>query len=126
MNNENRKLINLRDGIIVTMITAAAIAGVFLLRSYDNNEYAVISCDNTRLAQVPLNEDKSYSFPEAEGMVFTVSDGKISVSESSCSDGICEKTGAISGKGQAIVCVPNKITVTIEGNIQNDLDVVLK
>ena len=67
-----------------------------------------------------------YTFPEFEGMTFTVADGSISVTESDCGDHTCMRTGSISRSGEVIVCVPNKAAVTIENEEQSDLDVVLK
>ncbi len=126
MDNKERKIINKRDAVIVGVISAFAIAGIILPHFFQKSGSAVICCDNRQIAVVSLEKDNVYSFPEAEGMLFSVSDGAISVTQSSCGDHTCVRTGKISRKGQVIVCVPNKVTVTIESNEQNDLDVVLK
>lgn len=126
MDNKDRKIINKRDAVIVGVISALAVVGIVLPRFFQSGGSAVICCDNKQIAVISLEKDSVCSFPEAEGMVFSVSDGAISVTQSSCGDHTCVRTGEISGKGQVIVCVPNKVTVTIKSDEQNDLDVVLK
>jgi hypothetical protein len=41
--------------------------------------------------------------------------GQVRIEESSCPDKVCVKTGWISRPGQAIVCLPHRIVVRIEG-----------
>lgn len=50
---------------------------------------------------------------ELKNATLQIKDGKISITKSQCPDLVCVKTGAISREGQSIVCVPNKIVVTV-------------
>lgn len=126
MDNKDREIINKRDAVIVGVISALAVTGIILPRFSQKSGSAVICCDNRQIAVISLEKDSVCSFPEVEGMVFSVSDGAISVTQSNCADHTCVRTGEISHSDQVIVCVPNKVTVSIESNEQNDLDVVLK
>ena len=92
----------------------------------DNGSYAVLKYGDKIVSEIALDKNGEFIFPEFEGMVFTVADGAISVTESNCSDHTCMRTGTISRSGEVIVCVPNKAAVTIESKKQSDLDVVLK
>lgn len=42
--------------------------------------------------------------------------GKVRVTESTCPDKICVRTGWIGRPGQSIVCLPNRVVVRIEGS----------
>lgn len=126
MENKERKVINKRDTIIIVLIILAVCAGLLIPKLEKAGGYAVITCGEERVAEIALDKDGVYSFPESEGMVFTVADGAISVTESNCGDHTCMRTGTISRNGEVIVCVPNKTTVTVESKEQSDLDVVLK
>ncbi len=72
-------------------------------------------------AQIKQGEEiKTVSLNKAEtleldGATVRVFEGKIAITESSCPDKVCVKTGEISKKGESIVCVPNGIIITIEG-----------
>ncbi|MBQ3161491.1 MAG: NusG domain II-containing protein [Oscillospiraceae bacterium] len=126
MENKERKVINKRDTIIIVLIIISALACLFIPKLTDRGGYAVLKCGDEVAARLALDQSGDYTFPEFEGMVFTVADGAISVTESSCGDHTCIRTGAISRSGEVIVCVPNKAAVTIESKEQSDLDVVLK
>ena len=61
-------------------------------------------------------------------MTVEIKDGKVRISDSDCPDKICEKTGFITSPIQAIVCLPNRISVRIideKNNINSNIDVVL-
>ncbi len=49
------------------------------------------------------------------GCRVSVSDGKVSMLESECGDKVCIKTGKIHSAGEAIICVPNRVSVEISG-----------
>ena len=126
MENKERKVINKRDTIIIVLIIFLALAGLLLPGLANAGGYAVIKCGDEVVARLALDQSGDYTFPEFEGMIFTVADGAISVTESNCGDHTCMRTGTISRSGEVIVCVPNKAAVTIESKEQSDLDVVLK
>ena len=46
----------------------------------------------------------------------TISDGSVKVSEASCKNQVCVKHSAISSAGESIVCLPNRLVVSIEGD----------
>jgi len=128
MKSYERKLLNKRDGIIVAGILLTALFWILLsgLKTGTGNEEAVIVCGKQEIARLALSEDGEYTFPQIADMVFRVHDGAIAVTDSRCGDLTCVRTGPISSHGQAIVCVPNRVSVTVEGSGGDDLDVVLK
>lgn len=133
MNNE-RKLIRAKDIAVIILILAAAAAAYFLTGIFSKGETrAVITCGGETAGIVSLRQDGEYSFPETGDMVFTVLNGKISVTESGCHDKICVRTGSISRAGEAIICVPNRTAVTLESGFtvennseESGVDVVLR
>lgn len=125
--NDERKLIRAKDIAAAAVILAAA-AAYFLYGIFSAGDVrAVIVCGGETAAAIPLDRDGEYSFPETGDMVFTVREGKISVTESDCHDKICMRTGSISRPGEAIICVPNRTAVTVEsGSEESGVDVVLR
>lgn len=45
----------------------------------------------------------------------TIKGGKVQVSKSNCKNQVCVKQGSISTTHQNIVCIPNRVVVSIEG-----------
>lgn len=48
--------------------------------------------------------------------VVTIKDGKVSVTGSSCKNRVCIRRGEISMPGETIVCLPNRLVVSIEAD----------
>ena len=123
-NQDLSRKFKLWEGIVIAAVTASAVAGSFFLGSASvSGGIAVIKADGAVIKTLPLDIDTVYR-PAGYDMEFTVSDGKICVSHADCHDRVCMHTGYISGNFQSIVCLPNKITVTIEAD-GGDIDVVL-
>lgn len=102
------------------IITAAVIiicaAAFFIMNAKDNSSgYGVIYSDGKAVSRVPLDRYGSFAVPGIEGMIFSVDENGICVKESDCPDKICVKTGSIDQKYASAVCLPNKVTVTVEG-----------
>ena len=107
-----------RDAVLLLSVSVAALLLflIFLLIPNDG-KYAVVRSDGEIAAKLPLNENTTYTVKNSRGYnVITVKDGRVSVTDASCPDGICRMTGWISGSDDlsVIVCAPNGITVSIE------------
>lgn len=122
-----RKAISLRDAVIIVCIISAAVGAMLIPRIFGGGEYAVITCGGETVAEIPLTADGEYTYPEAEGMIFCIEGGCISVKKSGCKNQICVNTPKISCVGEVIVCMPNKAAVEIAGDAQdNEVDVILR
>ena len=56
--------------------------------------------------------------------ILTVSGGTAYMSYSNCPDHTCENTGRVRYVGETIVCLPNRITVTVVGESDGGVDFV--
>lgn len=125
MENNERKLLRLRDVFIIVLIIGAVFVFYALLPE-SGGETAVVYYDSEVIAEIPLSGSGEYTFPQVPDMVFTAEDGAVSVTESNCGDRTCVRTGKISRQGEAIICVPNKIVVEIKGSAkESGVDAVL-
>lgn len=125
MENNERKLLRLRDIFIIVLIIGAVFVFYALLPE-SGGETAVVYYDSEIIAEIPLSGSGEYTFPQVPHMVFTAEDGTVSVTESNCGDRTCVRTGKISRQGEAIICVPNKIVVEIKGSTkESGVDAVL-
>lgn len=126
-NTDGRKLFRPSDMIPVIILLAVPVI-YFLAGAVSENDgaYAEISRDGEVVAAVPLGMDGVYSYPLTGDMEFTVSDGGIRVSRSNCPDKTCMETGRLCHTGDIAVCVPNRVTVTVCGEKDGDVDGVLR
>ncbi|MBQ0125875.1 MAG: NusG domain II-containing protein [Clostridiales bacterium] len=107
--------------IFLIFALAAAILVVFTLTSLafggDGRAYAVVEVAGVETARLPLDTDTEYLIESENGKnLLVIKDGRAYVSEASCPDKICVKTGALdeSDTLNSIVCLPNKVTVFID------------
>lgn len=113
--NKNFHLIKPFEAVIIGVILLGSIAATVIMNlSGSGSRTAVIQCGDIR-HELALNRDGSFSFEDIDAE-FEVKNGKIRLTKASCPDKICEKTGYIGSSGQSIICVPNKITVTVVGS----------
>lgn len=66
---------------------------------------------------VEINKDGRTNIVRIEG-------GKVLMESASCKNQVCVHTGRISHTGQSIVCLPNRVSVTIEGKEASGYDAV--
>lgn len=109
----------LRAGdLLLVILTAVLIAAVSVLVYSDTREQGseVHIQVQGREYVYELDEDREI---EVSGPIGTtgivVSDGAVHVHDSPCRAKICISAGSISRPGQWIICLPNSVFITIEG-----------
>lgn len=112
------------DIILVAVILVIAAIGLlaFLLLSKGGAK-AVVTVDGEEVAVYDLSYDTEEIIYSANGGYnkIVVKDGKVSVESASCPDLICVSHHAISREGETIVCLPNKLVVSIESSDNGDI-----
>lgn len=129
--SDSRKLVRAGDVIVIILLLAAVFAVYMFSSAQAQNapaQTAEVTFNGEVIGGISLSDEGEYSYPQLPGMKFTVSEGKICVSESNCSDKICVRSGWLSRSGESAVCVPNKAAVTVRGSGQenNGVDAVVK
>lgn len=101
----------------ILIILVAAVAGIFLavllLRPEEAVRQVEISVDGELYGRYDLKEDQEISINETNKV--QISDGTAKMTWAGCPDQICVHHKEISGTGESIICLPNKIVVTIIG-----------
>lgn len=89
-------------------------------------ERVCIYVDSKEYKTVSLNENITINIETEYGKnTVTVRDGKVFIDEADCPDKLCQN-GKISKAGQSIVCLPNRVSVLIEGKAkEKEADVLL-
>lgn len=120
--------------IIVFILLASfmAIGVTMFTKSNNPNSTIVIQVDNKVIKKIPLNtlnESKIYEFSFNNNIGYVeAKNGKVRMLEMNreiCPNAICSDTGWIDTNYQSIVCLPNKIIVTIEGGKDADIDIII-
>ncbi|MDO5573340.1 MAG: NusG domain II-containing protein [bacterium] len=102
---------------------------MLMLFSYgrEDGAYVIVSVNGSETARYALSEEMT---EDIQGMKnghvqLVIHDGEADVTEASCPDKLCVHQAKISKSGEMIVCLPNRIVISIAGDRSTmDLDAV--
>ncbi len=86
--------------------------------------WASVEVEGLETARYPLTEDCTVVIEGYDGgrNTLVIEGGSVRVTDVSCPDRLCEKQGQISGSGETIVCLPNRVVITVRGGEGTALD----
>ena len=106
--------------LIASLILISAISVSVLLATRQSGARVIVEIDGKKNAEYSLSKDGEYPLNGGTNTLI-IKDSKAYVTNSHCPDKTCEKTGKISYVGESITCLPNKLSVHIEGEGGVDL-----
>ena len=112
------------DVLIVAALLLVSLA-LLLVMTLTREEGAsiVVEIDGQTVATYSLYQNGEYALNGGTN-VLVIENGQAYLNYSNCPDHTCEKTGKIQYVGQTIVCLPNRLTVTIKGEASGGVDFV--
>lgn len=107
--------------IIAALLIISLVLFALSFASSEDAACAVIMVNGERVAELPLDKDTTYTI-SADGHIniIEVCDGRVRMAQADCHDGICMAQSWISSGGEVIVCLPNRVTITIEGEYADE------
>lgn len=117
-----RKFIKPADIVIIAVVLVVS----FLITSFaaqGGTKYVVIYVNGNEFGRysLPNNQRQSVEVSTQYGNNTVIIDkDKVWVSETSCKDKVEINAGYINKAGQSLVCLPNRLVVTVEGRILTD------
>lgn len=121
----NKKIKNDIIFIAALLLILAIIGGCLLLFRKEGSSVK-ITIDGQPFGIYSLNENQTVEVRTEKGYnTVIIENGTVRVEEASCPDGICSSHRPIRFSGSSIICLPNKVVVSIDGE-QNEggLDIV--
>ena len=102
--------------IAVCLFVSLALWAVVSLTKKPGTE-VVVTVDGEEYATYSLSEDREVVIETEKGRnVLTIKDGYADITDATCPDGLCERQRKINKSGETLVCLPNKVTVTVVGS----------
>lgn len=109
--------------LVVALLTAGGMR-IWQMNNTKDTANVVVTIDGEVYGTYPLSEDRTERIELHDGSynILVISDGYADVTEASCPDQICVKHNHIRYSKESIVCLPNKVVVTVEGGEENEID----
>lgn len=116
----------------IGLIAVIVIVNLFLIYYnaknivYSEKNEALIYSNNELVGKYVLDMNNEFTIKIDDGYnTIKVEENKIWVSDTDCPDKYCQNQGKISGVGEVIVCLPNKLLIKIDGDRSNhDADII--
>lgn len=128
-----KKRIGKNDLIFLGVVLILALllwAGMEFGIHRDSNEAGtvVITVDGGLYGSYPLNVDAQIPIviDGKTANLLLIADGRADMTEADCPDKLCVHQRAISRENETIVCLPNKVVVTIAGSKESEIDSIAK
>ena len=102
---------------ILLVLVLLSVGTVLLIVSRNNGKegaYVVVMVQNNEEARYSLAIDGVYDINSGTNTI-EIKDGRVRMLEAQCPNHLCIRQGWIRFEGQSIVCLPNKVTVTVRG-----------
>ena len=114
-----------RDFILI-----GAILGIILVvfavtqLSKEDGAYVVVKINGEEVMQYSLSENGEYELNGGTN-ILRIEDGQAFLVDANCPDHLCVNQGKISKTGETITCLPNRLTVTVYGAKESDVELEL-
>lgn len=120
-----RRLMKKQDLLLIgTLLAAAILLLVILYVTQGAGDQVVVTINREEYGRYPLSEDDS--IPIGKTNTLEIKNGEAKMTWADCPDKLCVKMPAIKKNGETIICLPNKIVVTIEGKEKAEYDTLAK
>lgn len=103
--------------VCVWVYKGGAVEGSTITITVDGKEYGTYS----------LFEEQTITIGEGETQnIIEIKGGKAYMREASCPDQLCVDQNEISFDKESIICLPNKVVITVTSDVESDLDGVVR
>ena len=107
-------------GIVLVLIVATCLV---VALTKETGACVIVRVDGQQVATYSLLEDGEYSLNGGTN-ILRIQDGKAFLVDADCPDKNCVNRGKIDQTGESIICLPNRLTVTVYGAQDSEVDLV--
>lgn len=117
--------------VVVIIILVSILSIIYMKDNAEKGVYAKIYQNDILIKTIDItNVDEPYTIKidsEDGGYnIIEIKEGAVGVIEATCPDRLCMDMGYIDSSLMPVICLPNHLTIKIEGKDNNDLDGVAR
>ena len=112
-----------KDFILVLIVGCAALAvwGFLFFTKDSDTGTVVVKVDGDVEGVYDLNKDQEIIVNGGTN-ILKINNGEADMIEADCPDQICVKQRPISADHENIICLPNKVVVEVESDVESEID----
>ena len=110
--------------LIAALLLIAGVLYLALNLGRQEGGVVVVRVDGVEVERHSLSVNGTFPLNGGSN-ILVIGDGKAWLSDADCPDLLCVKQGKIHYTGQVITCLPNRLTVTVEGGESDGVDLVV-
>ena len=131
MERENKIRLSFCKGDVVVIsfvIMLAILIGVVFWMKTGTEQGSVVAVyqEGEKIQEISLDKDTEVLIENDYTNKLIVRDKKVAIVESDCPGMDCVHSGWISGKGRSLVCLPNRVEIRIEGEVDSEVDFIVR
>ena len=131
MERENKIRLSFCKGDVVVIsfvIMLAILIGVVFWMKTGTEQGSVVAVyqEGEKIQEISLDKDTEVLIENDYTNKLIVRDKKVAIVESDCPGMDCVHSGWISGKGRSLVCLHNRVEIRIEGDVDSEVDFIVR
>ncbi len=119
-----------RDALFLIILAIVLLVAFVILFFFigETGSYATITVNGEEYGRYSLlqNQEIEITVDGSICNVAVIEDGSIRMEDANCPDKLCIHQGKIHRSGESIVCLPNRIAITIESSTDSEFDSISK
>lgn len=109
--------------LISLLLCLSLIIGLATFLTRREGTFVVVEVNGKEEARYSLGINGEY-YVNGGTNILKIQDGEAYLIFADCPDKTCLKSGKIKHIGESIICLPNRVAVTIKGNTEGEVDIV--
>ena len=113
--------------LVAVILLAAFLTGAYIYAARDTGAYALVTVDGDEIYRLPLDEDITIEVGgDGRYNTIVIENGSVRVEDASCPDHVCINQGQKMYGGETIICLPNRMVITVVSDNAPDIDAVVQ
>ena len=104
-------------GVCIFVYKGGSVEGSTISITIDGAEYGTYSLLEEQTITIEQNGNIN---------IIEIKDGEAYMKDASCPDQLCVDQNEISYDKESIICLPNKVVITVNSDVQSDLDGIVR
>ena len=126
---KERRFFSLFDIFIIIAVIAVSVLSFLLVFSKDTDNLTCVVRQNSEVVySIELSDVSTVTEKTIDGeypLTIVIERDCVYIKDPCCPDKLCEHTGKIHSANQSVVCLPSKVSVTLESSSDSELDAVV-